>query len=136
MVIFWISTFCWWKPKISHSFGKICKCIWNILSSLFRKCYALILRLKNTGFRYCWLCNFFLYFYPQYTNGNSNKDYYVLNQPCHFLKDFKKIFQMHLCPILKCTWKYCYQQKNIWKMSHFWYLIMTILHNFGRVFMW
>ena len=74
-LIFCISVFYWWKQKISHSFGKICKCIWNIWLSLFRKCYGLFWALKIQDFDIVDSANFFLYFYPQYMN--SNKDYSI-----------------------------------------------------------
>ena len=37
-----INVFYWWYQKISHSWGKILKCIWKILTSSFRKCFGLL----------------------------------------------------------------------------------------------
>ena len=100
-LIFCISVFYWWKQKISHSFGKICKCIWNILLSLFRKCYGLFWAIKIQDFDIVdsAIFFFFLIFLPSIHELKQR----LFNQPYHFLKHFKKIFQVHLCPILKCT---------------------------------
>ena len=34
--------YCWWQQNISHSLGKISKCIWKIFFSFFGKCYGLL----------------------------------------------------------------------------------------------
>ena len=132
-LIFCISIFYWWKQKISHSFGKICKCIWNILLSLFRKCYGLFWALKIQDFDIVDSANFFDI---STLNTQTITQTKIIKSTIPFSERFQKDLPGALVPILKCTWKYCYQQKNIRKMSHFWYFIMTILHNFGRVLIW
>ena len=109
-LIFCISIFCWWKQKISHSFGKICKCISNILSSLFWKYYGLFWTLKYK------ISVLLIFFYICTLNRRTVTQTKIIKSTIPFSERFRKKSS-------RCTWKYCYQQKNIRKMSHFWYFI-------------
>ena len=113
--------FCWCQQKIRHSLEKIFACIWKILFSSFRKCYGLLdselpsaryQPLKIESFIFLLTQQFF--YHRWLTNGNSKT-----NWPCHFLKELKKILQVHLNVLPKLWLIFCCRQQKIQNMSHF-----------------
>ena len=87
LVIFYISIFYWWKQKISHSFGKICKCIWNILWSLFRKCYGLFWALKIQDFG---IVDSAIFFYFSTLNTQTVTQTKIIKSTIPFSERFQK----------------------------------------------
>ena len=94
-----------WQHKISHTLGKIFKCIWKILLSSFRKCsfrkpingfWATITKmstLENTGFRY-FFADSVVFFYISTLNISQT----ITTKPVNHT-----IFWKNLIRLFRCT---------------------------------
>ena len=107
--------FCWWKPKTSHSLGKIFMCIWEILLSSSKNGmvnrywrYFEILRVKISK-KLLFLRVVILLMTVQPNNLQ------------HFLKKLNKSFKIHLNMLPKLWLMFCCHQQNIQKMSQCWH---------------
>ena len=107
--------FCWWQQKISHSLGKMFKCIWKNLFTSFRECHGLLgselslarcQSLKTQDFCiFCWFNSLFdistLNIARTVTSKSLNHSF--------FLKDLNQIFKVHV-KILPKLWIFCCHQ--------------------------
>ena len=121
--------FYWFQQIISHNLEKIFSCIWKILFSSFRKCYGLLDSELPLGRYQPLKVQSFITFLltRQFFDISILNNLRTLTpKPIHFLKELKKIFQVHLnvLPTLRLMFC-CHQQKNTKNEAYF-DILMTI----------